>query len=970
MFKRIKVAVLSAMMILSAGFGIAQLQRPIVSADGEPVLSESVTSEAMINAITDAGKGEDDAFSKSINMELFSYSIGYGKVDAENNTIEYHGYEVNSNGFKTSAVYNTANYQSSVLLTTGTARVGNVIYVDGARVRGNFNIIYRLTVNQDANVTVSHEGRNNAATFLQVNMYQKTATATSTLFTYDVPVGEVPADAYDKTFAVNEGDEFIFEFAYTNEDMNVSVFYGALYPDFTVSRTDALDVMKQTKTAELTAIKNGVVADDYAAADYEAVVAIYDKAIADVAAATEINALDAIINGAKADAADYLTTEGAVAYRAEVVVNMENYVATIDSSLYKAATYQGLVELSETIETAVATLTRKSDIDNAYADIVAQIVKIEKDMPVSELTTTFADIVNGVIGAGKDEEKGYNGYGSNQLVSYTVGYGRASKALSQLLLKGFEKSEGGLGTSIVRDADRNSASGVFTAGKIVVSNFSMVGGSNTAANANVLFELKAKENIRVTVNHAADEAVAKMIVKTYKTEEGGIYQLKAQSLDEAFAENAYGGVWTVAAGDSLYVEFAIEDSGFVTGELAAIPSFFVEYIEADELVTAIPSDEDLAILNSNILDMILVENEYGGGAVRAKAIDWQLLHGTVENAMVYEIVGGGVLRTERKNANNYNSIYAANAANKFVRTDPSNNEAFIVKITARENVKISVTSDEWKKETHSLGATYDCVLSHYDEETGEWMYYLQDSRKFLWPTELEAGVLNNEVHLNAGDVFYYVINGYNHQANITFLPTFTVDPAAYNADEVFDFVEYTKTQALMAEEMAKMQEAYDNLPLDAYTTDDYLEICTIYEEGMLAMENCSTLAELQAFIADLNAKVADFIKVADAETEKAAVLATMQGYIDALTKTNYKTATWDSILALKTKLGEDLDGLTKRSAQQEKLAEAKAALDLIKEDAKGSADKGGSGCGGVVVGLTGFAVLAAAAFVTARKKED
>lgn len=970
MFKRIKVAVLSAMMILSAGFGIAQLQRPIASADGEPVLSESVTSEAMINAITDAGKGEDDAFSKSINMELFSYSIGYGKVDAENNTVEYHGYEVNDKGLRTSAVYNTTTYQSSVLLTGGTARIGNLIYADGARAKANFNIIYRLTVNQDANVSVSHDGRNNAATFLQVNMYQKTATATSTLFTYDVPVGDVPADAYDKTFAVNQGDEFIFEFAYTNEEMNVATFYGALYPDFTVSRTDALDVMKQAKTAELTELKNGVVADDYAAADYEAIVAVYDKAIADVAAATELGALDEIINGAKAAAADYLTTEGAVAYRAEVIANMENYVATIDSSLYKVATYQSLVAISETIDAAVATLTRKSDIDKAYADIVGQIVAIEKDMPVSELTTTFADIVNGVIGAGKDEEKGYNGYGSNQLVSYTVGYGRASKAISQLSLKGFEKAEGGLSTANVCSAETGSSSGVFTAGMIRVSNFAAVGGSNTAMNANVLFGLQAKENIRVTVSHAAGEAVEKMIVKTYKTEEGGIYQLKAQSLEEDFAENAYGGAWTVAAGDFLYLEFAIEDAGFVTGELAAIPSFFVEYIEEDELVTAIPSDEDLAVLDSTLLDMITVENEYGGGAVRAKAIDWQLLHGTVENTATYEIVGGGVLRTERKNANNYNSIYAANSFNKFVRTDPVNNEAFIVKITARANVKISVTSDEWKKETHSLGATYDCVLSHYDEETESWLYYTYDSISMKWPTELAAGALNKDIHLNAGDVFYYVINGANAQTNITLLPSFKVDPAAYNADEVFDFVEYTKTQALMAEEMAKMQAAYDNLPADDYTVDDFLEICTIYEEGMLAMENCATLAELQEFVAALNAKVADFIKVSEAETAKAEVLATMQGYIDALTEKNYKKATWDSILALKTKLGEDIDGLTKRSAQQEKLAEAKAALDLIQEDAKGSADKGGSGCGGVVVGLTGFAVLAAAAFVTARKKED
>lgn len=977
MVKKIQVSVLSLMTALCVGVGVASLNNVADASAEAPVLSESVKTTDMIKAVVNAGKGSDETYSNSISMNLFSYSLGYGKVDATTNTIDYHSYEVSSgSGLKTNAVYNTAKYQY-VFYTNG-MRVGNFSHVDGTNVAGNFHIIYRLTATEDVEIAVTHGSKASMPANLLVKTYEKNATTISEVLNYQVPTANLAENAYGGTYSIEAGEELIFEFAYGSEAIGSivdTVNKGTeFYPTFTVSVADALTVKKVEATNSLTAAKGAVDQSAYAATDYEEIVAIYDEAIADVAEATELSAIDAIVAQVATDVADYLTTDAASEYRATVKGNMDAYVATIDSSLYKAETYQSVVALGNTIETVIAELTKKSEIDAAYNAIVAQMVAVEKDAPVTELTTTYAEIVNGVIGAGVVENKGYAGYGTNQLVSYTVAYGKVPNDVSILKLKGFETADGGLATSAKATVTENdesktvSSSSVTTSGAIRVSTYQSSGASNTAFSGNVVFELVAKENIKVTVSHEAGEAIDSMYVKTFKSEEGGIYQLNSVALGEGFAANAYGGVWTVAKGDSLFVEVAMEHSGFATGVLEAIPSFFVETIEESELVTAIPSDDELAVLNSSVFDMITTTVEVGGGKLKAKAIDWQLLHGAVDNATTYEIVGGGVLRTEKKNASNYNSIYAANiqGGNQFVRTDPNNNESFIVKIVARENIKVSITSEAWQKGTHGLAGTYSSVVAHYDETTEEWIYYTYDAKKVSYPTELEAGVLNVDIHVNAGDIFYYVIDGANHNTNMTFMPTINADPAGYDADSVFDFVTYMQTQAKVAEETAKLQQAYDNLGVDVYSTDDFLELCAIYEEAIAQIVECSTMEDLNAFLNTLNGKLNDFIKVADMETEKTAILATMQGYIDALNKDNYKAETWESILAIKANLADELDETTKRSAQQELLQEAKAELDLIQEDK----EAGLFGCGGSIVGLTGLPLLGAAVVVLLKKKEN
>ena len=173
-----------------------------------------------------------------------------------------------------------------------------------------------------------------------------------------------------------------------------------------------------------------------------------------------------------------------------------------------------------------------------------------------------------------------------------------------------------------------------------------------------------------------------------------------------------------------------------------------------------------------------------------------------------------------------------------------------------------------------------------------------------------------------------------------------------------------QTQEAMAGVKASLKTAYDSLVLDDYVVDAYLEICAIYDESLININDCTTLAELEAFVTSVNAKVANYIKVSEAEAENQSVLATMQGYIDALDESKYLEETWASILAIKADLEVNLEDSYTRSEHQELLAEAKAELDLIEEDNAQSLKSCKNSMGGASV----LVLLGAFACMIIRKK--
>lgn len=927
MLKQFKVALLSVLTIVFCAFGVSG----IVTVNAAE--TQKITTEDMIKAIINAGQDDSGGFGKVISTDLFSYSIGYGKIDAENNAVNVKAYEINNGGLRTSDVYDANNYNCSVLLTGGTARVSSFKLKDGAKVDGNYNIIYTLTALDDIKITITHDSRNNAAAHLVANTYKVAQNQVNLLASKEVPVGVVDKNYYGGTYQINKGEQLLFEFAMTAEKTQ-AVFYGALYPDFQANYANAFSLEKEQLKDKTEKAKNAVSKDDYTETDYADVIALYDACLSSVNAATNSEELTAAEQALNSGLSDILSVSAAVEYREKAETNLQNYINGLDVKAYLEQTYQSICEKTTQLKTAIASLTRKSLIDSEYEKTVSEIASIQKDAPVTSLSMQTSEIINGVIAAGETQGEGYIGEASNQLVSYSVGYGRLFKNIENIEFNGYDVSNGGLRTSKIYNDAKYNCGIVLLGGKIRVTNFYITNGTKISLNNNAIFKLTAKNNVKITIKHPAGNASNFMFVNTYKTEAEGLYKLKTTDISSAYEENAYGGEWTLKTGESLYLEYDLNTAGNESSDVNHLPSFDVSVIAESEVQSVAKSPEPAQNLNKSTLELVDISNEYGGLAMQANGFKWQLMHGEYTNPQAYEIVGGGVLRTQRTNSNGYASIYASNTLNKFVRTDPDNKESFIVKFVAEQNVVISVNSDEWVKDAQPLGATYDIILQHYDEKADETYYYPLKSDKLSWPAKVEAGLLNAEVHLAAGDAMLYVVCGVTNGVNITFLPIFTSDVNCYNAEKAFDFSAYIIAQTKGAELKAQLQKEYDNLPLGDYATDDYLEICDIYEKAIENVDDCKTEADLSALKEQTTNAVADYLKVGDVENQRKAVAEELQKVLNSLDQTKYSQENYQTITDRKDAFEALLKTLTRKSVMAEELQAAVADINAVEKDAK------------------------------------
>lgn len=928
MLKQLKVALLSVMAMIFCVLGVGG----IVTVSAADI--KKITTEDMIQAITNAGKDSSDSYGKVISTELFSYSIGYGKVDAQNNTVNVKPYEINNGGLRTTDVYDANKYNCSVLLTGGTARVSTFkLQEDGAQVEGNYNIIYTLTALDDIKITITHDSRNNAAANLVANTYKVTSSAITVLSTKEVPVGTVEKNYYGGTYTINNGEQLVFEFALTAEKKQV-VFYGALYPDFQANYANAFSVEKEQLKTKVENAKNAVNEDDYTQADYSDIIALYNACLASVNAATTSNELTTAEQTLNSALADILNASEAIDYREKAVSNLQDYINGLDDKAYLEQTYQSICEKTTQLQTAIASLTRKNLIDKEYEKILAEIVLIQKDAPITSLSMQASEIINGVIAAGETQGEGYIGEASNQLVSYAVGYGRLFKDLESIQFNGYDVVNGGLRTSKVYNDAKYNCGVIILNGKIRVTNFYVENGIKISLNNNAIFKLTAKNNLKITVKHPAGSATNFMAVNTYKIEAGGLYKLQSTNINADYQENAYGGEWTLKTGETLYLEYDLNTAGNESGDVNHLPSFDVAVIEESEVQSVAKEPETAQDLNKTTFELVDIANEYGGVVMQANGFKWQLMHGEYTAPQSYEIVGGGVLRTKSNNSSGYASIYASNAINKFVRTDPDHNESFIIKFVAEQNVVISVTSDEWVKDTHSLGATYDIILQHYDETTDATYYYPLKNDKCSWPTTVEAGLLNAEVHLTAGDVMLYVIGGVSSGVNITFLPNFASDVKSYSLDKAFDFSAYIIAQTMGAQFKEQLQNEYDGLILNDYTTDDYLELCDIYEKAIEKTADCKTEADLDALREQTSNAVADYLKVSEVEAQRKAALDELQKAVDALDKTKYSQVNYQIITDRQGTFAQLLETLTRKSVINEELQLAIADINAVEKDVK------------------------------------
>ncbi len=898
------------------------------------VNAQKVTTGTIIADIVAAGKDDNGVYGKVITGDLFDYTMGYGIVDSTAGSVEFNPYEVSNGGLRTSAVYNTSNYQASVMLTGGTSRVSNYKLENGANVDQNFNVIIKLNIKKNVTIAVTHGSRSNSTSLLWANTFKKNSDGITQLKSHNVTNGTVVANEFGGSYTLNEGDEFYFEFALVSTSQTQLVFYSGMWPTFEANEMlGEFETLQLEKVEELTNAKNALSSEDYVAENLTALQGAYDTAIAAVEAATVITEFSPIENALKEAIAEYLSIAKATEYRTETIEKLSTHISAISESDYLATTWQEIQGEIAKLESAISSLSLKSAIDGAYNASVLAIAQYPKDAPVTSLDISLSDFIGSVYAAG-NASGSYDAKGENQLAYMSAGYGRVYSNLDKLELNGYEVYNSGLRSEAVYNASNYNSSAIIPTSLIRVTNFKQVSGKNTALNGNAILVFEAKDNLKITISHDAGSAVNTLHARIWATENGKIYLLKSTSLANDFDANAYGGEFTVATGEKLFLEFNIHTSDFKSVDLKTRPSFHADVIAADEVVAKAPEvNEPIKVENTSLSSMIIESGLNGNSVVNAEGANWQLLHGTPEQNAEFELIDASVLRTEGLNANGYNSVYAAYDKNKFVRTNPVNNDYLLVKFTATENVKISVTNEAWEKATHSLGGKLSMIVESYVESRNGMFYYTANEFKLDWPSSLEADAIAAEVHLKAGDSLYYVMAGANAGTNMEFMPLFTADIAGFDASLSIDFNEYVAALDAIAAKKTELTSASENLAIEDYDVNSYLSISEIYEQAIEKLDSLQTLDEVTALIDEVNAKVADYLKVNEVEEYRAQAVARLYAEIASLDQKAYKEETFATIIGYKTTLESAIADLTRRSEIDGEVATAIEQIKAVAPDA-------------------------------------
>lgn len=241
---KLKSGLIAALVLLALLFVTFGFARPW-AARAETAAQTTSLSE-MLSGVIAAGTGEDGYYSKSVtDGALFDYALGYGGLDGEG-VMQFHPYEVNNGGLRTSAVYNTTGYQPSVLLTGGTARAGNFEMVGDDFVPGQYGVVAKLTAKDHLNVTITNGSRENNEANLNVGVYIQSGDAVATETT--IPVGtSVAANDLGGTYFVRSGETLYYVFytdAYTDDSTKFArTFYSAIWPTFAAEATEPIPVI-------------------------------------------------------------------------------------------------------------------------------------------------------------------------------------------------------------------------------------------------------------------------------------------------------------------------------------------------------------------------------------------------------------------------------------------------------------------------------------------------------------------------------------------------------------------------------------------------------------------------------------------------------------------------------------------------------------------------------------------------------
>lgn len=130
----------------------------------------------------------------------------------------------------------------------------------------------------------------------------------------------------------------------------------------------AAEVKAQVQTAY-----DAVNFDEYEAAEYLEICELYELALEDIEGALTVEEVDAVVAELNGALANYLTKAQAAARRTELVNQLADYVAALDSTKYSEEDWTSIAGLRDGFANTIAGMTKADELNAAYDAVKAQI---------------------------------------------------------------------------------------------------------------------------------------------------------------------------------------------------------------------------------------------------------------------------------------------------------------------------------------------------------------------------------------------------------------------------------------------------------------------------------------------------------------------------------------------------------------------------------------------------------------------
>ncbi|MBQ8884950.1 MAG: hypothetical protein IJY62_01050 [Clostridia bacterium] len=298
---------------------------------------------------------------------------------------------------------------------------------------------------------------------------------------------------------------------------------------------------------------------------------------------------------------------------------------------------------------------------------------------------------------------------------------------------------------------------------------------------NITYKLTFNKAALLTVSNEALSGIAAsdnvIRIRAYKESGGVVTRLSETPLYDgtniAQAANYFGGEYRLEAGESFYFEYgctgAYEKSlKYSTLGNGIFPTFAADTSKVNEV------SADLLTLAAQVYSS-------NGADVTSSVGTFTFLHGTYESNKRFDSFSGNALQTTERNSNNWAAVYVGGSA-KQIRT-LGESDRMIFKYTASTNIHIDMTSPATEK-----AASWNAYYSLSVERTTDGATYRTTLlEKTFTNVAYEANAFAGSCDLLAGDSVYLEIYGANDTTNIFLMPSFTLNPDFYEAENTLAF---------------------------------------------------------------------------------------------------------------------------------------------------------------------------------------